>query len=49
MKKVVEEERLYLHQNTKTPRLRGNDGAARIATHYQYSLDYLFEKKEQEV
>lgn len=45
---VVKAERLYLKQNTAVSSLRGGpnagNGAARIAMHYKFSLDHVFER-----
>lgn len=41
---IVQEQGLYLKQNTGTPRLRGSDGAARIAQHYKFALEHVFGK-----
>lgn len=44
---IVQEQGLYLKQNTDTPGLRGaprpgSDGAARIALHYKFALEHVF-------
>ncbi|CAM9837029.1 unnamed protein product, partial [Laminaria digitata] len=41
---LVRKEGLYLKQNTHTPGLRGGGGAAKIAKHYKFALDHVFQR-----